>query len=96
MPAVLIPILAAFASSLVARLLLGAGLIFYVYNWIDDLVQQAQQQMQGLLNNLPSDIIGLISILKVPQSLGVVMSAIGIVAFIKSTKVFLGRAGGVG
>lgn len=96
MPAVLIPILAAFASSLVARMLLGAGLMFFTYTWVDDLVQQAQDQMAGLLGNLPSDIIGLISILKIPQSLGVVMSAIGIVAFIKSAKVFLGRAGGVG
>ena len=92
MPAVLITILTAFVSSLVARMLLGAGLAIFTYNFVDDLVLQAQNEMHGLLNNLPSDIIGLISILKVPQALSVIMSALGIAAFIKTSKVFLGRA----
>lgn len=92
MPAVLIQILAAFASSLVARLLLGAGLAFFTYDWINDLVESAQNEMAGLLNNLPSDVLGLISILKLPQALSVVISALGVAAFIKSSKVFLGRA----
>lgn len=94
MPAILIPILSAFAASLVARLMLGAGLAFFTYSFVDDLVAQAQNEMTGLLNNLPSDIIGLISILKVPQALSVVMSAMGIAAVIKTTKVFIGQAGG--
>lgn len=92
MPAVLITILTAFAGSLVARMLLGAGLAIFTYNFVDDLVLQAQNEMHGLLNNLPSDIIGLISILKVPQALSVIMSALGVAAFIKTSKVFLGRA----
>lgn len=92
MPAIIITILTAFASSLVARLLLGAGLAFFTYDWIQDLVQGAQNQMQGFLNNLPADVLGLISILKVPQALSVVMSAMGIAAFIKASKVFLGKA----
>jgi ABC-type phosphate transport system permease subunit len=92
MPAIIITILTAFASSLVARLLLGAGLAFFTYDWINDLVLSAQLEMAGLLNNLPSDVLGLISILKLPQALSVIMSAIGIAAFIKASKVFLGRA----
>lgn len=94
MPAIVIPLLAAFASSLVARMLLGAGLAFFTYTWITDLVSNAQNEMYGLMNNLPSDILGLISILKLPQALSVVMSAIAIAAFVKSAKVFLGRASG--
>lgn len=92
MPAIIITILTAFASSLVARLLLGAGLAFFTYDWINDLVLSAQNEMAGLLNNLPADVLGLISILKLPQALSVIMSAIGIAAFIKASKVFLGRA----
>lgn len=91
MPAILITILTAFASSLVARLLLGAGLAIFTYSFIDDVVSQAQREMAGLMNNLPSDIIGLIGILKIPQALSVVMSAVAMVAFIKSSKAFLGR-----
>lgn len=92
MPALLIGILTAFAGGLVARLLLGAGLAIFTYNFVDDMVLQAQNAMGGLLNNLPSDILGLISILKIPQGLSVYMSAIGVAAFIKTSKVFLGRA----
>lgn len=92
MPAILITILASFASSLVARLLLGAGLAFLSFNWINDLVLLAQNEMVGLMNNLPSDILGLISILKIPQALSVIMSAMGIASFIKTSKVFLGRS----
>lgn len=92
MPAILITILTAFASSLVARLLLGAGLAFVSYTFINDLVAQAQNAVRGLLNNLPADILGILGILKIPQAISVVMSAMGIAAFIKSSKVFLGRS----
>lgn len=92
MPAILITILTAFASSLVARLLLGAGLAFVSYTFINDLVIQAQNAVGGLLNNLPADILGILGILKIPQAISVVMSAIGIAAFIKSAKVFLGKS----
>lgn len=89
---VLITILTAFASSFLARIALGAGLAYFTYNWVEDFVANAQNQMYGILNNLPSDLLGLISILKVPQALSVVMSALGVAAFVKSSKIFLGRA----
>lgn len=92
MPAILVMILSSFASSLVARLIIGAGLVIYTYNFVDDLVAQAQNQIAHLLNGLPADVLGLISILKLPQSLSIIMSALGFAAFIKTTKVFLGRA----
>ena len=92
MPAAIVVILTAFASSLVARLLLGAGLAIFTYNFIDDIVVQAQNEMSGLLNNLPSDVLGLVSILKIPQALSVIVSALGVAAFIKTSKVVLGRA----
>ena len=92
MPQLLITILAAFASSLVAKLLLGAGLAFISYTFINDLVMQAQNAMLGLYNNVPADIVGIMAILKIPQALSVIMSAIGTAAFIKSSKLALGKA----
>lgn len=89
----LVPILIAFASSLVARMLLGAGLALFTYNWINGLVQDAQNEMIGMFNNIPSDLLGLLSILKIPQALSIIMSAISIAAFLKASKVFLGKAG---
>lgn len=67
MPAVLIAIFSAVISSLLARLLLGAGLAVFTYTWINDLVSDAQNQMMGLFHNIPSSIFGLISILQVPK-----------------------------
>ena len=92
MPAILVTILSVFARSLIARMLLGAGLAFFTHNWIMGLVEDAQNEMIGMFNNIPSDLLGLLSILKIPQALSVILSAIGIAAFIKTSKVFLGRA----
>jgi hypothetical protein len=90
--AYLIPILIAFASSLVARLMLGAGLAFFTYTQIDSIIAGIQAEIGNLLGGLPADILGLISIMKIPQSLSVILSALGLAAFIKSSKMFLGRA----
>lgn len=90
MPAVLITILTAFASSLLAKLLLGAGLAFLSYSFVNDMVLAAQSQMIGLYGNLPANIVGVLGILKIPQALSVIMSAIGTAAFIKTSKVALG------
>lgn len=92
MPQILIVILAAFASSLVAKLMLGAGLAFLSYTWINDLVMQAQNAMLGLYGNIPADIMGVLGILKIPQALSIIMSAMGVAAFIKSSKIALGKA----
>lgn len=92
MPALLITILTAFASSLIARLLLGAGLAFISYTFINGLVADAQNAMLGLYGNIPSDIAGVLGLLKIPQALSVIMSALGIAAFIKSSKMALGKA----
>lgn len=91
MPAILITILAAFASSLVAKLMLGAGLAFLSFTFINDLVAQAQTAMLGLYSNIPANIMGVLGILKIPQALSVVMSSIGTAAFIKSSKLALGK-----
>ena len=92
MPAILIRILTGFASSLVAKLMIGGGLAFVSYRWVNDLVLQAQSEMLGLYGGLPSDIIGILSILKIPQALSIIMSAVGTAAFIRTSKVALGIA----
>lgn len=91
MPAILVTILTAFASKLVARMMIGAGIVFISYTYTNDLVAQAQAAMLGLYSNIPANIIGVLGILKIPQALSVVMSAIGIATFIKSTKLALGK-----
>ena len=91
MPAILVTILTAFASKLLVKMMIGAGIVFLSYTYTNDLVAQAQVAMQGLYSNIPANIMGILGILKIPQSLSVCMSAIGIATFIKSTKLMLGR-----
>ena len=90
MPAIIIGIITALLSSIVAKVLLGAGLAFVSYTFINDLVAQAQSQMMNLYGGLPSDILGVLGILKIPQALSVIMSAIGTASFIKTAKIAIG------
>ena len=90
MPAILIKILTMFLGSVVAKVLLGAGLAVISYTFVNDLVAQAQSQMMDLYGGLPSDIIGILGILKIPQALSVIMSAIGTAAFIRTSKIAIG------
>ena len=90
MPAILIKILTMFLGSVVAKVLLGAGLAFVSYTFVNDLVAQAQTQMMNLYGGLPSDILGVLGILKIPQALSVIMSAIGTASFIKTSKIAIG------
>lgn len=92
MPAVLIGILRTLIGSLIARMLLGAGLAIFTYTWIQGQISDAQSAVGSLLGSLPSDIVGLIGLAKIPQALSVVMSAIGVAAFIKASKIFIGKA----
>jgi hypothetical protein len=84
--------MASFASSFILKILVGAGLAVYTYSKVDDLVAMAQSEMQSLYGNLPADVLGVLGILKIPQSMSVIMSAMAIAAFIKMSKVFIGKA----
>lgn len=92
MPAVLIVILTTLIGSVIARVLLGAGLAIFTYNWIQGEIADAQSAVGSLLGSLPADVVGLIGLAKIPQALSVVMSAIGVAAFIKTSKIFIGKA----
>ena len=91
MPAILVTILTAFASKLLVKMMIGAGIVFLSYTYTNDLVAQAQVAMQGLYSNIPANIMGILGILKIPQALSVIMSAIGTAAFIKSSKLAIGK-----
>ena len=46
--------------------------------------------MMNLYGGLPSHILGVLGILKIPQALSVIMSAIGTASFIKTAKIAIG------
>lgn len=89
----LITILTTFAGSLIARLLLGAGLAIFTFSWINDLVADVRIEIATLWGGLPADVLGLASILKIPQAISVLISALVLAAFIKTTKLMIGKVG---
>lgn len=91
MAAMLLRILGFLSESLVAKLLIGSSLAFLSYTFVNDLVLDAQNQMIGLYGNLPANIIGVLGILKIPQALSIIMSAIATAAFIRTSKVAMTR-----
>ncbi|ENV60175.1 MULTISPECIES: DUF2523 family protein [Acinetobacter] len=85
-------ILTSLVSSLIARLLLGAGLSIVTYKFINDLVDQAKLAIGSALHSLPSDVLSFIQLLKIDLCLSILMSAIAIAAYIKSAKIFIGKS----
>lgn len=85
-------ILTSLVSSLIARLLLGAGLSIVTYKFINDLVDQSKLAIGSALHSLPSDVLSFIQLLKIDLCLSILMSAIAIAAYIKSAKIFIGKS----
>lgn len=85
-------ILTSLVSSLIARLLLGAGLSIVTYKFINELVDQAKLAIGSALHSLPADVLSFIQLLKIDLCLSILMSAIAIAAYIKSAKIFIGKS----
>lgn len=85
-------VLTSLVSSLIARLLLGAGLSVITFSFINDLVENAKIAVGNAFMSLPNDILSLLQLLKIPLCVSVIMSAIGIAAFVKSAKIIIGKA----
>lgn len=92
MPAMLLMLAGYVISSLIARLLLGAGLSVVTFYFITDLVDQAKNAIQGAFLNLPADAIAFIQLYKIDQGISIILSALAIAAYVKTAKVFVGRA----
>lgn len=88
----LVQILVYFASSLVARMLLGAGLGIITYGFIDTVMQNLKNALISAMAGFPADIVNIIAILRLDFYLSIVISAMTMAAFIKASKIALGKA----
>ena len=92
MPALLMTLAGYIISSLIARLLIGAGLSVVTFVFINDLVDQAKNAIQGAFLNLPADALAFIQLYKIDQAISIIISALSIAAYVKTAKAFVGRA----
>lgn len=91
MPLLLTPILIWFASSLVARVLLGAGLGFITFRFLTTLTENLKNAVISTVSGLPADIINIIGLLNLDMYLSIILSAMTMAAFIASSKLALGK-----
>lgn len=91
MPVALVPILIWFASSLVARVMLGAGLGFITFNFLTTITDNLKNAVISTVSGLPADIVNIIGLLNLDMYLSIVLSAMTMAAFIKASKLALGK-----
>lgn len=56
------------------------------------MTDEAKERIAHLMNGLPADVLGIISILQVDASISVILSALSVSAFVKAAKVVVGKA----
>lgn len=80
-------------SSMIVRLFVSAGLSVVSLVFVNDLVDQAKNAVQGAMYNLPADALAFMQLWKITDGLSIVFSAFTIAAYIKTVKVIIGKNG---
>lgn len=74
------------ATSIFGKILATLGIGLISYNVADLLVKETLTLVSSLWGGLPLEIISIMSILKIPQALSIIMSAYAISAAIQASK----------
>lgn len=90
MPYVLGIILTSLISSLIARVLLGAGLTLVTFPFVSDLLDGLINSAQTNLNHLPAFALSFLKLLQVDKCLSIVLSAVQVLIYVKLAKVIVG------
>lgn len=85
-------VLTSLISSVIARVLMGAGLTFITYNWVTDILDQLIIQAQNSLNNLPEIALSFSKLLTIDVCLSMILSTIQLVLFIKCARLWGGKS----
>lgn len=90
MPA-LAMLLTALISSLLARVLLGAGLTFFTYSWVEDVLDDLISQAQRSMNQLPEFALSMIKLWELDVCFSMLLSTVQVLIFVKVAKIFIGK-----
>lgn len=74
------------ASFTIFKIFAALGIAIVSYPSIKEIVVSAQTEMAQLLGILPADVFGILSIMQVPQGIGIIFSAVLSVAGFKAVK----------
>lgn len=77
-------------SSAIAKIMLVTGMSVFSYRLVKGFVEDARAEVIANYNNLPADVVAIISLTGISEGLSILLSALTIAAGIKTAKVFLG------
>ncbi|AXH73180.1 MAG: DUF2523 domain-containing protein [Inoviridae sp.] len=90
MPYVLGIILTSIISSLLARVLLGAGLTLLTFPFVSELLDSLIQTAETNINQLPAFALSFLKLLEIDKCLSIILSAVQVLIYVKLAKVIVG------
>jgi hypothetical protein len=84
-------VLTSLISSLIARLLLGAGLTFITYEWVSDVLDTLITQSENSLRSLPNFALSFAKLWEIDECLSMIISTVELVIFINVARSMIGK-----
>lgn len=84
-------VLTSLISSLIARLLLGAGLTFITYEWVSDVLDTLISQSENSLRSLPNFALSFAKLWEIDECLSMIISTVELVIFINVARSMIGK-----
>lgn len=84
-------VLTSLISSLIARLLLGAGLTFITYEWVSDVLDNLITQSENSLRSLPNFALSFAKLWEIDECLSMIISTVELVIFINVARSMIGK-----
>lgn len=84
-------VLTSLISSLIARVLMSAGLTFITYNWVTEILDELISQAQTSLNTLPLFALSFVKLWQLDVCLSMLLSCVQLIIFIKVARIWVGK-----
>ncbi|MFV5313562.1 DUF2523 family protein [Acinetobacter schindleri] len=88
---VLALLLTTLISSIIARVLLGAGLTFITYEWVSDVLDDLISQAQRSMNQLPEFALSMAKLWELDLCFSMLLSTVQVIIFVKVARLFIGK-----
>ena len=88
---VLALLLTTLISSIIARVLLGAGLTFITYEWVSDVLDDLISQAQRSMNQLPEFALSMAKLWELDLCFSMLLSSVQVIIFVKVARLFIGK-----
>lgn len=85
-------ILTSLISSIIARVLLGAGLTFITYTWVTDILDELIAMVQQSINTLPEFTLSFLKLWDVDVNIAMLLSTVQLIIFIKVARLMVGKS----